>query len=349
MEKLRWGVIGAGGIADTRTIPGILEARNAELVALTARTAERAEQLRQKHGAKRAYTSEEELLCDPEVDAVYIATPVSEHFREGQLAARAGKHILMEKPLTGTADETQKLLACCREHGVSFGAGFMMRFGTHVQTMKRAIAEERIGKVISGMAQFTLWMPYQTGIWRLQKKNGGGALMDMGIHCVDLILYLTGQHVTEVAALNENVLFQEPGYEVEDSSAVLLRLDSGAQFFVQSNFNIPYAEAKWRLEIFGSQGRLMGDNILGQEDTGTLNMIDAELLPRLAPRPQPGCGQGVMCPAAFGNLYPREIESFSDSVLHGNPLEVPAEQALEVQRVVDAAYRSSREKRMISL
>ena len=115
------------------------------------------------------------------------------------------------------------------------------------------------------------------------------------------------------------------------------------------NVNIPYAEAKWRLEIFGSQGRLMGDNILGQEDTGTLNMIDAELLPRLAPRPQPGCGQGVMCPAAFGNLYTREIESFSDSVLHGNPLEVPAEQALEVQRVVDAAYCSSREKRMISL
>ena len=67
MEKLRWGVIGAGGIADTRTIPGILEARNAELVALTARTPERAEQLRRKHGAKRAYTSEEELLRDPEV------------------------------------------------------------------------------------------------------------------------------------------------------------------------------------------------------------------------------------------------------------------------------------------
>lgn len=86
MEKLRWGVIGAGGIADTRTIPGILEARNAELVALTARTPERAEQLRRKHGAKRAYTSEEELLRDPEVDAVYIATPVAEHYREGTLA-----------------------------------------------------------------------------------------------------------------------------------------------------------------------------------------------------------------------------------------------------------------------
>ena len=93
----------------------------------------------------------------------------------------------------------------------------------------------------------------------------------------------------------------------------------------------------------------MGDNILGQEDTGTLNLIDADMLPTLDPRPQTGYGQGRMCPAAFGNLYTREIESFSESVLCGTPLEVPATQALEVQRVVDAAYRSSREKRIISL
>ena len=183
MEKLRWGVIGAGGIADTRTIPGILEARNAELVALTARTPERAEQLRRKHGAKRAYTSEEELLRDPEVDAVYIATPGAEHYREGTLATQAGKHILMEKPLTVSADETKALIDCCEAHKVAFGAGFMMRFGTHVQSMRRAVLDGRIGTVLSGTANFTLWMPYQSGVWRLQKKNGGGALMDMGIHC----------------------------------------------------------------------------------------------------------------------------------------------------------------------
>ena len=173
MEKLRWGVIGAGGIADTRTIPGILEARNAELVALTARTPERAEQLRRKHGAKRAYTSEEELLRDPEVDAVYIATPVAEHYREGTLATQAGKHILMEKPLTVSADETKALIDCCEAHKVAFGAGFMMRFGTHVQSMRRAVLDGRIGTVLSGTANFTLWMPYQSGVWRLQKKNGG--------------------------------------------------------------------------------------------------------------------------------------------------------------------------------
>lgn len=349
MEKLRWGVIGAGGIADTRTIPGILEARNAELVALTARTPERAEQLRRKHGAKRAYTSEEELLRDPEVDAVYIATPVAEHYREGTLATQAGKHILMEKPLTVSADETKALIDCCEAHKVAFGAGFMMRFGTHVQNMRRAVLDGRIGTVLSGTANFTLWMPYQSGVWRLQKKNGGGALMDMGIHCLDLISFITGMRVTQVAAMNENVLFRDPGYEVEDSSAVLLRMENGAQFFVQSSFNIPYAEAKWHLNLFGSKGRLMGDNILGQEDTGTLNLIDADMLPTLDPRPQTGYGQGRMCPAVFGNLYTREIESFSESVLCGTPLEVPATQALEVQRVVDAAYRSSREKRIISL
>lgn len=349
MEKLRWGVIGAGGIADTRTIPGILEAENAELIAVTARTQERAEQLRQKHGAKRAYTSDEELLADPEVDAVYIATPVELHYQQAKCAAEAGKHILMEKPLTVNVSEAESIVSFCKERGVYFGAGFMMRFGSHAQTMKRAIADGQIGKVISGMAQFTLWLPYREDNWRLKKRNGGGALMDMGIHCVDLIMYITGQRVTQVGALNETVLFQEAGYEVEDSSAVLLRLESGAQFLVQSNFNIPYAEAKWKLDIYGSEGRLLGDNILGQEDTGTLNMIDAEMLPTLSPRPQLGYGEGRMVQASFGNLYTREIESFSRSVLEGTPLEIPASQALEVQRVIEAAYRSSAEKRFIAL
>ena len=134
MEKLRWGVIGAGGIADTRTIPGILEARNAELVALTARTPERAEQLRREHGAKRAYTSEEELLRDPEVDAVYIATPVAEHYREGTLATQAGKHILMEKPLTVSADETKALMQSTSGEFGGIGALFSQDKDTKVIT-----------------------------------------------------------------------------------------------------------------------------------------------------------------------------------------------------------------------
>ena len=103
MKKLRWGVIGAGGIADRRTIPGMMLAKNAELIAVMDINAEQVEKIRQKYGAKRGYTKEEDLLADPEVDAVYIATPIVLHAKQAKLAADYGKDILIEKPLAMTA------------------------------------------------------------------------------------------------------------------------------------------------------------------------------------------------------------------------------------------------------
>lgn len=136
-EKLRWGVIGAGGIADRRTIPGMMLAENAELIAVMDINAEQVEKIRQKYGAKRGYTKEEDLLADPEVDAVYIATPIVLHAKQAKLAADYGKDILIEKPLAMTSDEGQAVIDYCERKGVKIAAGFMMRFGSHVMSMKR--------------------------------------------------------------------------------------------------------------------------------------------------------------------------------------------------------------------
>ena len=156
MKKLRWGVIGAGGIADRRTIPGMMLAKNAELIAVMDINAEQVEKIRQKYGAKRGYTKEEDLLADPEVDAVYIATPIVLHAKQAKLAADYGKDILIEKPLAMTSDEGQEVIDYCERKGVKIAAGFMMRFGSHVMSMKKAIAEGKIGTVVSGYSQFTL-------------------------------------------------------------------------------------------------------------------------------------------------------------------------------------------------
>ncbi len=130
MEKLRWGVIGAGGIADRRTIPGMLQAQNAELVAVMEIRQDFAEQLKQKHGARRAYAREEDLLRDPEVDAVYIASPVVEHARQARFGeADYRKHILLEKPVAMTSAEGRQVLDYCVQRGVQIGAGLMMRYG----------------------------------------------------------------------------------------------------------------------------------------------------------------------------------------------------------------------------
>lgn len=346
-NKLRWGVIGAGGIADRRTIPGMLLANNAELVAVMEIDAAFSEKLRAKWNAARAYDSAEALLADPEIDAVYIASPVFLHAKQAIAAADAGKHILIEKPLAMTSEEGAGVLKHCEERGVKIAAGLMMRFGSYVQAMKQAIAEGKIGSVVSGYSQFTCWYPDMPGNWRQSKaRGGGGAMMDMGVHCIDLMQYITGSPVRTVAAFNDTLTFS---YEVEDSSMVMLRLANGAQCVVQSNFNIPDDAAKWRLEFFGDQGRLAGEGVIGQVDGGSLDALFCGKVGGYDAQQDKKQAESELIEVELGNMYTREIESFGNSVLHGLPLEAPAADAVQVQRVMEAAYRSSEEGRFINL
>ena len=347
MGKIRWGVIGAGGIADRRTIPGMMLCNNAELVAVMEVNMELAEKCRAKWNCARAYDSDEKLLADPGIDAVYIASPVVMHARQAMMAADAGKHILIEKPLAMSSEEGQRVLDYCEQKGVRIAAGLMMRFGSYVQEMKKAIAEGKIGRPVSGYSQFTCWYPDMPGVWRQSKRSGGGgAMMDMGVHVIDLMQYVLGTKVKQVAAFHDTLSFH---YEVEDSSTVTMRMENGAQCVVQTNFNIPDQAAKWRLEFFGDQGRLVGENVVGQVDGGTL---DALFL-----GPQGGYDAvqdvkdavGEHIDVEFGNLYQREIDSFCRSLLTGAPLEVPASDAVQVQRVMEAAYLSNDTGKVITL
>ncbi len=346
-QKIRFGVIGAGGIADRRTIPGMMLCDNAELVAVMEVDPQRAEACRAKWNCKKAYTSEADLLADPEIDAVYIASPVVFHARQAMAAADAGKHILIEKPLALTAQEGQDVVDYCRQKGVKIAAGLMMRFGAYVQAMKKAIADGKIGRPVSGFAQFTCWYPDMPGNWRQSKQGGGGGcLMDMGVHCIDLLQYVLGSKVKEVAAFHNTLSFQ---YEVEDSSTVMLRMENGCQCVVQTNFNVPDEAAKWRLEFFGDQGRLLGENIIGQLDGGTVDAMFLGEQGAYNAAQDTNTAVGTVLDVTFGDMYAREIASFADSILNNTPLEIPAEQAVQVQRVMEAAYHSAESGRIESV
>ena len=346
-QKIRWGVIGAGGIADRRTIPGMMLCDNAELVAVMEINMELAEKCRAKWGCKKAYDNEADLLADPEIDAVYIASPVVLHAKQAMAAADAGKHILIEKPLAMTAEEGQKVVDYCESKGVKIAAGLMMRFGSYVQAMKKAIAEGKIGKPVSGYAQFTCWYPDIPGAWPQTKAaSGGGAMMDMGVHCIDLMQYILDSNAKDVAAFHDTLSFH---YEVEDSSSVLMRMENGCQCVVQSNFNIPDEAAKWRLEFFGDQGRLVGENVLGQIDGGTLDALFCGNVGGYDAQQNTKDIKGTSIDVEFGNMYTREIVSFGNSILNGLPLEVPASDAVQVQKVMEAAYRSNDEKIVMEL
>ena len=345
--KVRFGVIGAGGIADRRTIPGMMLSDKAELVAVMSPQIDKAEALKNKYGAKHAYCDAEELLKNNEIDAVYIASPVVRHAEQAKLAAKYGKHILLEKPIAMDCDEAEQVLEYCESRNVLVAAGLMMRFGTQINNMKSAITDGKIGQVVSGFSQFTLWLPPEAGNWRLQKKlSGGGCMMDMAVHTIDLVEYITGMKITRVAAMHETITFD---YDVEDTSTVLLRLENGAQVTVRTNFNIPDQAAKWSLDFYGTRGRLLGDTIIGQDDGGSCNAIFLDGNSDYDPAQKHNDDTGVFLTGTFGNLYTREIDSFCDSILNGNPLIAPARDALHIQRVMEAAYRSSDEKTIIDL
>lgn len=222
-----------------------------------------------------------------------------------------------------------------------------MRFGSNVMAMKRALSSGKIGQIVSCDAKFACWYPDLAGAWRQHReKSGGGALMDMGVHCIDLIQHMTGSQVRQVAAMYDTMTFN---YDVGDACSVLMRLENGAICTVQTNFNIPDEAAKWQLNFFGTMGRLLGDNVIGQVDGGFTDAMFLDNNEGYDAQQDKRESESQHLNVVLGNMYTREIESFGDSILNNEPLMVPASDAVQVQRIVEAAYRSNDEKRIIDI
>lgn len=339
MRKIKWGVIGAGGIADRRTLPGMMLSENSELVAVMEVDPARAEELRVKYGAKYAYTSDIELLNNPEIEAVYIASPIQCHKAQAIAAAKAGKHFLLEKPAAPTIEEGEEIVAAAKKAGVLAATGFMMRYHAFHQKIREMIANGDIGQVVSARAQLTCWYPEIPGAWRQVKAlSGGGALMDMGVHCIDLVEYLTGGKTVQTCGFNDTKTFS---YDVDDSSNILIKLDNGVTAYIESHFNLPDDAAFCKMEFYGTQGSIHCEGTIGQVEGGHVKaVLSAPAGGYNAAQNRSNTG-AVELSVDFGNMYEKEISSFADSILNGTPLTVPLEDAIHVQKVVLAAYKAS--------
>lgn len=347
MKRLKWGIIGAGGIADRRMIPAMMASPETDLLAVMDINAAKAEDVALRYGIAHWYDNMEALLDMQEIEAVYIASPVYCHKEQVFAAADAGKHILLEKPVAMNADEAREMVEHCKKRQVKMAAGFMMRFATLHQKLKRLLEEGAIGQLVSADAQFSCWYPEIEGAWRQKKAlSGGGALMDMGIHLIDLLQYLTGSRIVKVAALNERIKFS---YEVEDSSSLLVRFDNGMTGNINANFNIPDSAARWQISFFGTRGRIIGDTTIGQQDGGRLLVISEESEKGYDAKQDVSVAQEKVITAEYGDLFGFELHSFTDSLLNGKPLVCDAEQAIYDHLVVDAAYLSSQTGRFINV
>jgi predicted dehydrogenase len=343
--KTKWAVWGSGGIARRRTIPeGITKAGNAELVAVYDVDSAANEEVAKQFGA-RACKSEEELL-KRDCDVVYIATPVDLHCGQVIRCAEAGKHVFCEKPFGLTMAEAEKIVAACRDSKVKLGVGLMMRFHTQHQEALRLVKDGRIGAPVLGRAQLSCWYPPIAGAWRQDPATGGGgSLIDMGSHCIDLLEMFFGR-TKKVICFTGNLV---QTYRSEDTAVVLLEFESGAKGMVDNLFNVPDQSSKNRLELYGSLGSILAEGTIGQGEAGEM----------VAYLEEPGRGYdaqqarategGLRIAPAPINMYRAEVEAFSQAVLDNTAPPVGGELGLWNQKVLAAAYESAKTGKTVIL
>lgn len=337
-NRIQWGVIGSGGIARRRTIPeGILPSRNGDLVAIYDIQPEINHATARQFGVHPASGLDELLAMD--IDAVYIATPANVHYQQVLASAKAGKHILCEKPLGLTADEAKGMLQVCKEHNITLGTALMMRFHSQHQAALQWIQEGKLGKPVYGRAQLSCWYPPMPQAWRQQpQEGGGGSLIDMGGHCIDLLEMFFGP-VSRVSCFIRNRIHDYPS---EDSAAVMLDFENGAMATVDTFFCIPDKSSKNRLELYGSQGSLLAQGTIGQGEAGEMLAIVQENRTGYNAQQERNAAGGIMVSPLPVNMYRAEIEEFEHAILEQRMPLNHAGLGLRNQAIIAACYESAR-------
>lgn len=348
-RRIRWGVIGCGGIAARRTIPEMVQAtENAELVSVMDVEAGRAAEVAARFGVPHHCADEAELLAR-NLDAVYIASPPRAHARQTIQAAQAGKHVLCEKPMALTPAEAPGMEQACRAAGVTFMLGFCMRYNPYHIKARELVQAGVLGRPVMGRAQLTCWYPPIPGAWRQDlAQSGGGALMDLGTHCLDLLEWLLGSPIVEVAGFQDQ-LVQRYATPVEDAATVVVRFANGAHGMVDTYYNLPDAAAQNTLEVHGTGGSLIAQGTIGQTPTGRMfgifhrqDAYEAEQTRAAAPRREEFHCQGR-------GIYGQMIARFSQCLLDHQPAPVTLADGRHSVALVQAIYRAGRERRVVAV
>jgi len=344
-KKLKWGVIGSGGIARRRTIPeGITKAQNSELSVVFDINQQANAEVAKEYDTEQAASINE--LLDADVDAIYVATPANVHAEQVRACTEAGKHVLCEKPLGMTVAEAEGMIELCRQRRIKLGCAFMMRFVAQHQNALRLIKDGRLGRPVYARAQLSCWYPPIEGAWRQDPATGGGgSLIDMGGHCIDLLEMFFGRIARVSCFINNSV----HDYKSEDSATAMLSFENGALATVDTFFCIPDNSSKNVLELYGSKGSILAEGTIGQGPAGRMVAFleqDGKDYDAQQARTE---AQAMTIEPEPVNTYQAEIEEFSRAILEDHEPAISGELGLRSQKVLTACYDSAVSRKVIEI
>jgi 1,5-anhydro-D-fructose reductase (1,5-anhydro-D-mannitol-forming) len=291
----RWGLIGASNIAREWVIGAIRET-GGEVVSVMSSNAERARTYAAANGIAKSTTDLATLLGD-DIDAVYISTTNELHRDQTIAAARAGKHVLCEKPLALSLADAHAMLSACREAGVVMGTNHHLRnAGTHI-AMRDAIAAGRIGTPLAARVFHAVYLPPFLQGWRIDKPGaGGGVILDITVHDADTLRFVLGDDPVEAVAATQNGGMGQAG--LEDAVMGVLRFKSGLIAQFHDAFTAKFAGTGF--EVHGTEGSLIGRDVMTQKPVGTVTLRTADGEEQLTTDPT--------------NLYERALGNFHAAI-----------------------------------
>ncbi len=309
-DKIKWGVLGYARIAKKAVIPAILKTSNAEFYAIASRDREKAEECKKEFGCKKAYGSYDELLDDPEIQAVYIPLPNGFHKEWTIKAAQKGKHVLCEKPMALNTEECLEMIRVCEENQVNLMEAFMYRYTTRTQKVRELLDSGIIGDIKHIYSTFSFMMDRENDA-RMVEDIGGGSLYDVGCYPINFVGMITGKKPVSVSAKYE----MKNGVDVLFSG--VLGYDNGMIATINSGFN---TFLRQYTEIVGAKGIMEIPDTFG-DHAGTITITTAE-------------GKQEI-PVEKSERYVLEVEDFSAAILQNKKPMFSLEETVMNMKVIE--------------
>ncbi|MCI9627457.1 MAG: Gfo/Idh/MocA family oxidoreductase [Clostridia bacterium] len=345
MEKIKVGIIGVGNISGMH-IQAYQQNPNVELYAFCDINEEQLNKRAKEFGISRTFTNKEDMLALPELDAVSVCTWNSAHAECAIAALEAGKHVLCEKPMATNAEDARRMKEAAEKSGKLLMIGFVRRFGNDCAVLQDFLNTGFFGDLYYAKATYLRRNGCPGGWFGEKARSGGGPLIDLGVHVIDLVRYLMGNpKPVSVYGATYQKLFDRRDlkdkkeyvatsktdhdiYDVEDLASAMIRFDNGATLAVEASFSLNLKEDKGDIELFGTKAgaKLSPELEIFTETNGYMTNVTLEKPTALS----------------FEGLFEGEIDHFVDCIQNGTDCQAPAEDGIQLMRILDAIYESAR-------